>query len=306
MISNLSPSTEAFLANMERVQQSVEEASLQVSSGKRVNVASDAPGQVADILQLRADEVRNTQIQSNLALAKTDAEAADGALNSATQLLDRARVLGAQGANSTLDATGRQSLADEVESLQEQMLAISRTTVQGRYIFSGDQDSGPAYGLDLTQPNGVIALNSSTATRRVEDPAGGSFAVTKSAADIFNTTNADGTPADDNVFAALNSLRLALTANDTDQINAAVQSIQLASDRLNTSQAFYGTVESRIQDATNYGSNYDVQLKTQLSQKEDADVTAAAMTLSQGNIQLQAAFQMQAKMPHTTLFDYIG
>src|SRR5215472_3231078 len=175
MISNLSPSTEAFLANIERVQQSVEEASLQVSSGKRVNMASDAPGQVADILQLRADEVRNTQIQSNLALAKTDAEAADGALNSATRLLDRARVLGAQGANSTLDATGRQSLADEVESLQEQMLAISRTTVQGRYIFSGDQDSGPAYCLDITQPTGVIALNSSTATRRVEDPAGGSF-----------------------------------------------------------------------------------------------------------------------------------
>ena len=306
MISNLNPSSEAFLANMERVQQRVEDANRQVSSGKRVNVASDAPDQIDEILQLRADQARNSQIQSNLSLAKTEAASADGALTSASQIMDRARTLGAQGANFTLDATGRQSIADEVESLLEQMLAISRTTVQGRYIFSGDQDSGPAYDLDLTQPTGVIALNNSSATRRVEDPAGGSFAVTQSAQQIFDTRNDDGTPASDNVFAALNNLRLALTANDTDQINAAVGSVQLASTRLNTAQAFYGSVETRIQDAVNYGSSYDVQLKTQLSQKEDADITAAAMALTQGDTQLQAAFQMQAKMPRTTLFDYIG
>ncbi|HXK07724.1 MAG TPA: flagellin [Verrucomicrobiae bacterium] len=306
MISNLTPSAEAFLANMNRAQMSVEEASRQVSSGKRVNVASDAPDEIDAILQLHADEARNSQIETNLSLAKTDADTADNALNSATQLMDRARVLGAQGATFTIDATGRQSLADEVESLLEQMVAVSQTTVQGRYIFSGDQDGGPAYTLDLTQPTGVIAVNTSAATRRVEDPAGGSFAVTQSASDIFDTSNPDGTPADDNVFAALNNLRLALTNNDTDQINAAVQSVQLASNRLNTSQAFYGSVQNRIQDATNYANSYDVQLKTELSQKEDADVTAAAMALNQGNLQLQAAFQMEAKMPRTSLFDYIG
>lgn len=306
MISNLTPSAEAFLANMDRVQRSVQEASRQVSSGKRVNVASDAPDEVSTILQLRADETRNTQIQSNLGLAKTDADAADSALSSAAKLMDRARTLGAQGANFTLDATGRQSIADEIQGIQEQMLAISRTTVQGRYIFSGDQDSNPAYEFDLITPTGATALNISSATRRVEDPAGGTFAVTKSASDIFDTQNSDGTPSDANVFASLNNLRLALVANDTDQINAAVGNIQTASNHLNTAEAFYGSVQSRIQDASNYGSTYDVQLKTELSQKEDADVTAAAMTLTQGTTQLEAAFQMQAKMPRTSLFDFLG
>jgi flagellar hook-associated protein 3 FlgL len=80
MISNLTPSAEAFLANMERVQRSVEEANSQVSSGKRVNVASDAPDEVDAILQLPTDEVRNTQIQSNLALAKTDADVTSAAM----------------------------------------------------------------------------------------------------------------------------------------------------------------------------------------------------------------------------------
>jgi flagellar hook-associated protein 3 FlgL len=306
MISILSPSSEAFLANMARVQRTIDEASRQTSSGKRVNVASDAPGELDTILQLHTDETRNTQIQENLAVAKADADAADGALTSATQLMDRARVLAAQGATFTVDAAGRQSIAGEVQSLLEQMVAISRTTVQGRYIFGGDQDSTPPYQVDLTAANGVTRLTNSPATRGVESAAGGSFAVSQSAQDIFDSRNPDDTLASSNVFAALNNLRLGLLANDTTQITAASASLQLASDHLNTAQSFYGTVENRITDATNYSANYDVQLQTELSRKEDADVTSAALAITQGNTQLEAAFQMQAKMPRTTLFDFMG
>ena len=112
MISNLNASSEAFIANMDRVQRSVENAGRQTSSGKRVNVASDAPGEVDTILQLRTDGARNTQIQENLSVAKADADAADGALTAATKIMDRARVLAAQGAKFTwMPPDGRASPA---------------------------------------------------------------------------------------------------------------------------------------------------------------------------------------------------
>ena len=306
MISNLSPANEAFIANIDRVQRSVADAILQTSSGKRVNVASDAPNEIDTILQLRTDDVRNSQIQENLGVAQADAAAADGALTSATQLMDRATVLAAQGANFTLDATGRQNIAGEIQSLQEQMTSISNTTVQGRYIFGGDQDSTPPYAVDLTAANGVSQLTDSPASRQVESAAGGSFAVSQNAQDVFDSRNPDGTFASDNVFAALNNLRLGLLANDTSQITAASASVQLASTHLNTAQAFYGTVENRITDATNYSANYNVQIQTELSQKQDADVTSDALAITQGNTQIQAAFMMQSKMPNTTLFDFMA
>jgi flagellar hook-associated protein 3 FlgL len=306
MITNLDPSSEAFVANMERVQRRVAEAGQQVSSGKRVMVASDAPDEIGPLLQLRASLARNSQIQSNLGLAKTETAAADNALNSATKLMDRALVLANQGANFTQGAAGREGIANEVEALQEQMLAVSRTMVQGRYVFSGDQGGSPAYDLDLTEPNGVTRLTTALATRRVEDPAGGSFAIGKTAQDIFDSRNADDTLAPDNVFAALNSLRLALQNNDTDALTAAIGSVKAASAHLNVSQAFYGAAQDHVQDATNFAASYDIQLRTELSQKEDADVTAAALELNQANLQLQAAFQMQARMPHTSLFDFLG
>jgi flagellin-like hook-associated protein FlgL len=94
--------------------------------------------------------------------------------------------------------------------------------------------------------------------------------------------------------------------NDSAGIEAAAGNIQNAGDHLGASQGFYGGVLSRIQDAVNYGQSYDVRLKTELGQKVDADLTAAALAMTQGSIQLQAAFQMQAKMPRTTLFDFLG
>src|ERR1017187_1258861 len=150
MIGNLSPSNEAFMASMDRVQRTVSDAILQTSSGKRVNMASDAPDAIDAILQLRTDEVHNSQIQSNLGVAQADANAADTALASATQLMDRATVLAAQRANFTVDATGR-----------------------------------------------------------LENSTGGSFAVSQSAQDIFDSRNPDDTLASGNVFAALNNLPLA-------------------------------------------------------------------------------------------------
>jgi flagellar hook-associated protein 3 FlgL len=220
--------------------------------------------------------------------------------------MDRARTLAAQGATFTMDSAGRQSLAGEVQSLMEQMVAVSQTTVQGRYIFGADIDGTPPYSLDLTAANGVSRLTNATSTRRVEDASGGSFAVAKSASEIFDLRNADDSLASGNVFASLNSLRVSLLSNDTTQIAAANVEIQAASDHLNLSQAFYGTVENRIQDANSYSSNYSLQLKVELGQKEDADITAAALAVTQGNTELQAAFAMQAKMPHTSLFDFMG
>ncbi|HEV2444285.1 MAG TPA: flagellin, partial [Candidatus Sulfopaludibacter sp.] len=153
---------------------------------------------------------------------------------------------------------------------------------------------------------GVTQLSNASATRQVEDPAGGSFAVSKTAQEIFDDRNADGSPASDNVFAALNSLRLALLTNDQTGITNSITSLQAASGHLNDMEAFYGTVQNRIQSAASFATQYDSQLQTEISNTEDADVTSAAVELTQANTQLQAAFQAQGKMPTNTLFNYLG
>ncbi len=306
MISAVDPSAQLFLAGVNQIQQRLSQANQQITSGKRINVASDAPDQIAELLQLRSNEQQNTQIQSNLSLEQTNAQSADGAMNSAIQLMDSATQLGAEGASSTQTADTRASLAQQVEGLLTQMVAISQTQVQGRYIFSGDDDQNPTYRLDLSAAKGVDQLTSPSSTRLIQDPEGGTFQASMTAQQVFDDQNTDGTPASDNVFSALNSLRTALLNNDQTGIAAAQNSIKLASTHLNDAQSFYGNVENRLQSATTYSQNYDTQLQAQVSNIEDADVTSDALILSEAGTQLQAAFQSQEEMPKTSLFSYLG
>jgi flagellar hook-associated protein 3 FlgL len=275
MINGLDANSELFLAALDRIQQRLSDANLQATSGKRVSVASDAPDEVSALLRLKAEERRITRSESNLAAATTDANTADNTIAASIQLLDRALTLGAQGANGTIDTDKRLNLANEIAAIQAQM-----------------QNNSTA----LTVPD----------TFQVEDPAGGSFAVAKSAAEIYDHHNPDGTVASDNVFAALDNLRIALQNNDSAGIRTAIDSVKTASGHLNTMEAFYGTVENRLANAAGYAQKRGIDLKTQISRKEDADLPAAALQITQGNTQLQAAFQTRAQLPQRSLFDYLG
>jgi flagellin-like hook-associated protein FlgL len=187
------------------------------------------------------------------------------------------------------------------------LVSYSQTTVQGRFIFSGDQDSLPVYSWDSSAANPVVQGINPISTRVIQDPAGGSFPASLTAQQIFDDTDpTTGNANPDNVFNALNTLYQALQNNDTTGITNAIPLLKSASAQLNTSEAFYGNLEDRIQNASAFANNYSVQLQTQISQIADADVTSAATELTQGNTQLQAAFEMQGQMPHSSLFNYLG
>jgi flagellar hook-associated protein 3 FlgL len=306
MITNLDPASELFIVNAERIQQRLAEANRQVSSGKRVDQPSDAPDQIDSILQLRSDREHNAQIRANLSMALTDAQSADEALSACIRLLDRVLVLAGQAAGTVLDSTGRRTLAGEAQALLEQMVAYSQTALQDRHIFSGDQVGDPAYQIDPANPAAVLRLSTAPATRRIENPAGGSFAAGKSAQEIFDSRNLDDTLAADNVFGAVIAVRDALLLGDPAASAASVGAVKAASTHLNNMQSFYGTVQTRIRDAASFAERYDTELRKQIGQKEDADIAAAALEAAQAGTQLQAAFQMRALLPRHSLFDFLG
>jgi flagellar hook-associated protein 3 FlgL len=306
MIQSLNPSAELFLANLDRIQSQINQAEQEVSSGLKISQPSDAPDQLEGLMRTRADIDRNAQVTTNLSEVKSETDTAEQSLSTATQLLDQVTSLGTQGANFTQTASTRQAIALQVQGILEQLVGISNTTVQGRFVFSGDQDQSPSYDLNLANPNGVDRLLTPQATRQVTDASGVSFTTGLTAQNIFDHRNPDDSLASDNVFAAVNGLRVALENNDQAGAAAAVTSLNTASDYLNSQLSFYGSVQNRIQSAQSFASQQSVQLQATLSQTQDADVTQAALTLSQSQTQLQAALSARAARPKTSLFDFLG
>jgi flagellar hook-associated protein 3 FlgL len=285
----------------------MQQSQAEVSSGLRVQQASDDPTEIAEILQLQGDISQNQQIQSNLNSVSSDLGTADSALQTAVQAVENATSLGTQGASTTSTADERANLAQQVTGILQTLVGIANTNIDGRYIFSGDQDTQAAYQIDPTQPEGVKQLVNAPATQVVVDASGTSISVSKTAQEIFDAKDANGNPTAGNVFAAVNSLVTALQSNNQTDISQAVISLQSADQYLNDQLAFYGQAESSITTATTVAQQFQTQETSNLSQLRDADVASVAVQLTQEQNQNQAALSAESTLlQQKDLFSYLG
>ena len=278
----------------------------ELSSGYQIQDASDSPGQTPQLIDLGSRLASVQTFQTNLGNVQAETNAADTALSTSITLIDSARTLATQGAGTLQTAVNRQNLAVQVQNIQQQIVSLANTTVQGRYIFGGDQDQTPPYQLDSTSATGVDKLTAQTATRQIVDPGGNVVYQSKTAAGIFDDTDSTGTPTANNTFAALQNLRTALQANDSTGIANALTSLESASTWLNQQQASYGAAANRITQEQNNSANQITALKTQISGIRDTDVAKAATDLAQETTSQTAAAAAWSQIPKKSLFDYLG
>jgi len=301
MIRRVDAQTERFLRDLEAIKERLARAQREVGSGKRLNEASDDPDQVSRVLALRSQLAATEQIRSNLGRIKAEVDTAEQTLSAAVTRLERAAVLGSQGAGSTASTSERAVIALEVEALLGQLVNLAGTTVEGRYIFSGDADGVVPYTLDWSQTPPVSSYQGAAATREAAMPGGGRFRLSRTAAEIFDHPD----PAR-NAFQALLNLRAALLADDEAAIGAAIAQIRTATLHLNDQLAFYGTVQNQVAAAREAAHKEELRLKGQIAAIEDADLTEAILAMNQARFQQETALASKARLPRTSLFDYLG
>lgn len=318
MITGLNASSDRFLAALARIGARADRAERQISSGKKLESASDQPDQVSRLLIARAQIEQTLQVKTNLGRAKAEVDTAEKALQTAVKVLERVNTLGVQGATATQTPTQRKITAVEVEAALEQMVNIAATTVEGRNIFSGDDYRNAPYSVDLTQAHGVSAYAGSEATREIMHPSGTRFTISRSADQIFDNA-APGA----SVFAAINNLRIALQAVPTvptgdpaynaaqfeaqsSAIGAALLDVRKAQDQLAGELSHYGTIQNRIEEALETTNKLVLRQKAELSDIEDADAAEAAIQLSQAQTHKEVALAAHAATAGKSLFDYLG
>jgi flagellar hook-associated protein 3 FlgL len=300
VISNLNPSTQRFLNALNQISENLKQAQLQISSGLKVSQVSDAPDSVSALLQARANLSVAQQNQANLGRFQAEANGGEQALQTAVQLFDQVQTLGAEGDTGTATASTRTDLAQQLGAILQQMGNLANTSVEGRYIFSGDSDQQAAYAINLSSVPPVSAYMGAASTRVAQYPDGNTFPVALTAQTIFDSSN----PAT-NVFSAITGLMTALNSNNDTAIQTAVSGLDQAGAYLNTQLAFYGNVQDNIAQATNDSQSLQTQLQTQISNLQDADVTSSITELMQEQTQEQAALESESLVPRTTLFDFL-
>lgn len=301
MIRATNIDTERFLNAMDRLSERLSKTQQRISSGKRIQSLGDEPDQVGRLLELRASVSRIERTQTNLKHFQTEADAAEKALSEAVKLVERARVLGAQGVTGTQTAAARAGIAVEVRDLIQQVVGLANTYVGGRYLFSGDLDTTAPYTFTSGPSPSVSPYAGSSPTRVGLGPTGQTFPVAKSGAEIFSNAN----PAR-NAFASLIALHDALATNDETDIADALARISSVGEHLNEQLAFYGGVQNNIAHSQQIAADLLIRFRSELSAVEDADLVAEISEMKQLELTRDATLNAQARFPKRSLFDFLG
>jgi flagellar hook-associated protein 3 FlgL len=268
----------------------------QLATGKRVNVPSDDPSAAAADVQNQALQSETDQYLQNTSSLEGLLQTADSTLSSVVTSLNQAISLGVQGSNGTLSPSDQQSIAQQVQGIQSEILQLANTSYQGTYIFAGTATTAP-FTLDSTQPDGV-RYNGNTDVNSVQIAEGRSIQVNVAGSQVFQNSGGD-------VFGALQQLVTALQSGNTTNIGTATTQLSTALNALSQQRVFYGNAVNQLQSNQSALQEEQVNLQTQENNLVGADMAQAATNLSQAQTVYNATLAALAQVIPQNLLDYL-
>lgn len=284
-----------LLAALNQTKLESQQATIEIASGRSVNVPSDNPTAAALLVENNDQATFNSGYLGSLTSIQGQFSTADSTLSSVTTALQRATSLGIEGANGTLSDADRAAIATELQGIQSQLVSLANTAYQGRYIFAGTVTNTPPFVVDGSVPSGVSYVGN-TDVNEVSIGSGYQLAVNQPGSQLFAAPGND-------VFLAINNLIQQVQSNG--DIADAVTAIGTASSYLSAQRVFYGNAMNQAQSQTTYLNSAKLQISQQENTLSAADLAEAATNLSQSQLDTQATLAAISKLSQNDLFDYV-
>ncbi|WP_339882511.1 flagellin [Vreelandella maris] len=256
--------------NLSNAQNSLAKAQERLSSGLRINSASDdAAGQaIANKMtaQIKGMDQASRNASDGISLVQT----MEGGLDQINDNLQRIRELAVQGANDTNTAEDRAAIQTEINERIEEIDRVANST-----NFNGTDLLASGGGADLNIQVGANTTANDTIAVSVFDATSKSLAVSGAAAAV---SGAGGTNAN---FKAL------ITAVDD------------ATETLDTQRATLGATLNRFDSVIDNLATTSTNLSEARSRIEDADYAVEVSNMTRANILQQAGTSMLAQANQT-------
>lgn len=275
----------------------------QLASGKRFTSPSEDPYGATQVLGLDAALRTTEQYLRNSDMAEARLSLEEGTLDSAGDLLQRARELAVQGLNDTQGADGRKAIAEEIYQLADQMMALGNTQdAGGEYIFAGFKTkvSGGPFSHD---GSGGFTYQGDQGGRALQIGPTRQVAISDSGTDVFMKIPAASGSGYENVFSTLYQLASDLDANNPQ--DSSLTSIDNAVENLSTIRARIGSRLNSIDNQRQVNESMSLQIEQTRSSIQDLDYAEAASDLNRHMLTLQAAQAAFVKTQNLSLFSLI-
>jgi flagellar hook-associated protein 3 FlgL len=284
----------SFLNSVSTSRAKIDKLNLQISSQKKINSMSDDPTGGSSVLRLKGKLNDNAQYQSNITLANAMMTTTADSLNAASDVFVRLKETLTRSTSAT-DPAALAPFALDVQQMFEELLHVSNTSFNGKFIFGGTQTKDQPYTFDAatntltTNPNGVSGSIKLDVAPQIQEP------TNISGEEAFN-----GQAALDAVLNAYKAL-----SSGTQPSAAVQQSITDAMDRLMTVSVKTGTTLNRLDTFQTQLESQSTSLQSILSKVQDTDIAQAIVELQHQQTILDTSLKIGAQVIPKTLVDFI-
>jgi flagellin len=241
--------------------QQLQTAMARLSSGKRINTASDDAAGLGISNSMTSQITGMNQAIKNANDGISMAQTADGALDEVTNMLQRIRELAVQSASGTYSDADRQNMQAEVGLLTAQITrTITNTQFNGVNLFMGTAGTGGTVNIQVgANADDVIGVD----------------------------------------FAQINDSTVSTSVASVDQAHTAMDTVDTQLGVIDNARAKLGAAESRMNSVVNSLTENVTNMTDARSRIADADFSVETTNLAKAQILNQAATAMLAQANQT-------
>ena len=280
----------------------------QMSTGKRVNRASDDPVAASQAVVLSQAQAQNAQFATARTFATQRVSTEESTLKQVTTAIQSAQEKIVYAANGTLSDDDRASLATDLQGIRDQLLNLANSTDgNGRYIFAGYKTDTPPFDSKGQYVGGDINVEQQVDSSR-------SMVIGHTGDLIFDSVTSNAKPdADKNIFTALDTAIAALNTPVADADDTVKDTTAAAIDRTNRSlsnsvnnvltvRAELGTQLNELDKLDALGDDRALAQTQQMSNLVDVDWNSTISNYTMQQTALQAAYKAFTDMQGMSLF----
>jgi flagellar hook-associated protein 3 FlgL len=271
------------------------EARTQVSTGRRLHVASDDPVGSAQAIAERATIGSLDAYTSTASAASSRLAAADTAMTAIIDKLTAALTTAAGARGSTSTPLSRTAAAGLIRGLRDSVAADFNAKSGGTYLLAGSRTDQPPY----TGSGTAWTYHGDATPVQVEVDRGRLVSIT-----VNGQAIAQGSDATD-VFSTLETLAADIEANNHTGMAAGMDAIERAFNRAVQAQSRIGTDERGTEEAAAHLSTLRLAADVRRSKIEDANLAEAIATLNQSENAYKAALGAVSSAERLSLLDYL-
>jgi len=275
------------------------ELQAQISTGKKLLKPSDDPAAAQQLAELDRKDADADVYATNMTLAGSLLDQADGVLRQMTTQLARVTELATQAATGTQTDVSRKNIGVEIDSIVQSLVGLANTkSVRGQPLF------GTASGGQAVTNNGDGTYSFATADPKVSEVPigeGQSVQATETADRIFNLGGGK------NTLEMLSKLATALQAGGdvSATVSSSLDDLSAATDQLGVVQSSVGARGARVELQQQLLMTANTDRADLRGKLEQVDITDAAVQLQQMMTALSATQASFTKLSSLSLFDYL-